>query len=68
MKRKLFFKKVLITLILIVVLAGYYAWQIEPQWVKYEQLKLPIKHLPENLEGKTLVQISDVHVGDYRCA
>ncbi|ULT24105.1 hypothetical protein KUH03_34360 [Sphingobacterium sp. E70] len=25
-------------------LLGYYAWQIEPHWVKFEQLKLPIKN------------------------
>lgn len=65
MKRKRFFKKGFISFILIAALAGYYAWQIEPHWVKYEQLKLPIRHLPENLEGKTLVQISDIHIGDY---
>ena len=63
--RKGFLKKGFITFILIAALAGYYAWQIEPHWVKYEQLKLPIKHLPENLEGKTLVQISDIHIGNY---
>ena len=65
MKKKRFFKKAFITLTLVAALLGYYAWQIETHWVKFEQLKLPIKNLPSNLEGKTLVQISDIHIGDY---
>lgn len=65
MKKKRFFKKAFITLTLIAALLGYYAWQIEPHWVRFDQLKLPIKNLPEKLEGKTLVQISDIHIGDY---
>ncbi|MGE8378204.1 MAG: metallophosphoesterase, partial [Sphingobacterium sp.] len=65
MKKKRFLKKAFITLTLVAALLGYYAWQIETHWVKFEQLKLPIKNLPSNLEGKTLVQISDIHIGDY---
>lgn len=41
-----------------------YSWQIEPFWVEFVQRKLPIKNLPENLEGKILMQISDLHVGN----
>lgn len=41
-----------------------YSWQIEPFWLEFVQRKLPIKNLPENLEGKILMQISDLHVGN----
>lgn len=33
-------------------------------WVEFVQRKLPIKNLPKELEGKILMQISDLHVGD----
>lgn len=41
-----------------------YSWQVEPFWVEFVERKLPIKNLPEHLEGKILMQISDLHVGD----
>lgn len=41
-----------------------YSWQIEPFWVEFVERKLPIKNLPEELEGKILMQISDLHVGN----
>ena len=41
-----------------------YSWQIEPFWVEFVYKKMPIKNLPEELEGKTLIQISDLHVGN----
>jgi uncharacterized protein len=41
-----------------------YAWQIEPFWLEFVRLKMPIKNLPKALIGKTLMQISDMHVGD----
>lgn len=40
-----------------------YTFKIEPTWVEYVQRDLPIKNLPLHLHGKTLVQISDLHVG-----
>jgi uncharacterized protein len=42
---------------------GLYAWQIEPFWLEFVKLKMPIKNLPKTLVGKTLMQISDMHVG-----
>lgn len=62
---KRFLKRGFIALTLIAAFVAYYAWKVEPHWVKYEQLKLPIKNLPDSLEGKTLIQISDIHIGDY---
>lgn len=44
------------------LLTGLYAWRVEPEWVAFEQRPLPISHLPAHLAGKTLVQISDMHI------
>ena len=40
-----------------------YAWQIEPYWLDVVRRPMPLEHLPAALEGKTLLQVSDVHVG-----
>jgi predicted MPP superfamily phosphohydrolase len=51
------------------VLAGMYTWQVEPFWLEFVRRELPIVGLPKSLVGKTLIQISDIHVGnrfDYR--
>ena len=41
---------------------GGYAWLIEPRWVEFTSHDLPIRNLPDHLIGKTLVQISDMHI------
>jgi predicted MPP superfamily phosphohydrolase len=43
---------------------GLYAWRVEPHWVEVVRRELPIAHLPPDLEGRTLVQLSDLHIGD----
>ncbi len=45
-------------------LTGLYAWQVEPRWVQIARRRLPIRQLPPALAGRTLVQISDLHIGD----
>ncbi len=40
-----------------------YSWQVEPFWLEFVERKLPVKNLPRELEGKILIQISDLHVG-----
>ena len=40
-----------------------YAWRVEPHWLRVVQRDLPIAGLPPRLNGRTLVQISDLHVG-----
>jgi len=45
------------------LLGGLYAWQIEPFWLEFVALDMPIKNLPKELNGKTLIQISDIHIG-----
>lgn len=42
---------------------GYYAWRVEPHWFELVERALPIVGLPAALHGKTLVQISDLHIG-----
>lgn len=65
MKNRQRIKRITICLLTTGVLLGFYSWKIEPHWVKYEQINLTINHLPEALEGKSLVQISDIHIGNY---
>ncbi len=42
-----------------------YAVYIEPHWVEAVHRSLPIKALPSDLEGRTIVQLSDIHVGPH---
>lgn len=46
------------------MLTGLYTWQIEPFWLEFVKKKMPVKNLPKQLIGKTLMQISDIHVGN----
>lgn len=63
MTRKEFIKR-LAYLSLAGAFPAFYSWQIEPFWVEFVQRKLPVKNLPKILEGKKLMQISDLHVGN----
>lgn len=63
MKRRKFLKRLAI-LGGVGAVTGLYTWQFEPFWLEFVRRKMAIKHLPPNLEGKTLVQISDIHVGN----
>ncbi|PQB06555.1 phosphoesterase [Polaribacter filamentus] len=64
MKRRKFIKKTIFGALGVGFLGGIYSWQIEPYWLEFVHKKMPIKNLPENLIGKTLIQISDIHVGN----
>ena len=46
------------------LLGGGYTWLIEPRWVEFTSNDLPIRNLPKNLIGASLVQISDMHIGN----
>jgi predicted MPP superfamily phosphohydrolase len=41
----------------------YYTFYIEPHWVQETRLPMQVRRLPPDLEGRTLVQLSDIHVG-----
>lgn len=43
---------------------GLYARTFEPHWVEVVRRKMSIANLPSHLVGKTLIQISDIHIGD----
>ena len=64
MKRRKFIRRTLGGLLGLSGLSGLYTWQVEPFWIEFVRKKIPIAHLPQNLIGKTLMQISDVHVGN----
>ncbi len=66
MKRRKFIKRAAISLAAILVPTGLFAWQIAPFMLEFVHHKMPITNLPENLIGKTLMQISDMHVGVVR--
>ncbi len=40
-----------------------YANRIEPHWVELVRREMPIAGLPPALEGRTLLQLSDLHIG-----
>ncbi|MGY5351471.1 metallophosphoesterase [Wenyingzhuangia sp. IMCC45533] len=64
MERRKFIKKGVFSAIGIGFLSGLYSWKIEPFWLEFVKIKMPIQHLPESLIGKTVMQISDIHVGN----
>ncbi|WP_411826661.1 metallophosphoesterase [Luteolibacter sp. AS25] len=66
MKRKLFTRRKLLKLGAGSIAAGCgtlgYTFFVEPFWLELVERKLPIANLPAGLRGRTLVQISDLHV------
>lgn len=69
MNRRKFVQETLWGVTGIGVLSGLYTWQVEPFWLEFVRVKMPVKNLPQHLVGKTLMQISDIHIGnrfDYR--
>jgi predicted MPP superfamily phosphohydrolase len=43
--------------------AALYAWRVEPHWLRVVRRDLPVAGLPQGLRGRTVVQVSDLHVG-----
>lgn len=64
MNRRKMVKNTLLGLTAASLLSGFYAWQIEPFNLEFVRLKMPIKNLPDHLVGKTVMQISDIHIGN----
>ena len=44
--------------------AGY-TTLIEPYWLDFPEISMPIRNLPDHLRGTTLMQISDIHIGRW---
>ena len=40
-----------------------YTWRVEPHWLEVVHRPLPIRNLPAHLDGTTLAQLSDLHIG-----
>jgi predicted MPP superfamily phosphohydrolase len=41
---------------------GAYTWRIEPKWLTVTRRDMPVRNLPSELVGRTLAQVSDLHV------
>ena len=64
MTRRTLLRRALLATTATALTTATYAWQIEPFWLEFVRRKLPLRNLPAGLEGKTLMQISDLHVGN----
>ena len=42
--------------------AGFYTFQIEPNWLEIVRRPLPLRRLPAELAGRTVAHLSDIHV------
>ncbi|MBI5565739.1 MAG: metallophosphoesterase, partial [Chloroflexi bacterium] len=42
-----------------------YTTLIEPQWLSVERIEVPLARLPRELDGFTIAQLSDLHLGPY---
>jgi len=56
-------RRVLKTVAASLVAVGIYAWRIEPRWLQVVRKTMPIRNLPRELSGSTLVHASDLHIG-----
>jgi len=63
MKRRKFIKGIT-SLAGLALTTGFYSYRIEPFWLEFVKIKMPIKNLPKNLIGLSLMQISDLHIGN----
>lgn len=64
MKLRKFFFKTLLALLSLSIILLIYVWRIEPRWVEWNYITMPIKNIPDTLIGKNIVQISDIHIGE----
>ena len=44
--------------------SGVYGRQIEPFWVDWHDVPMPIRNLPKSFEGFRITQLTDLHAGD----
>ena len=64
MNRRKFIKNSILGTLGLGIATGLYTWRVEPFWLEFVKKKMPIKNLPNHMIGKTLIQISDIHVGN----
>jgi len=63
MNRRQFLKRAFGSALGIGVFTSLYTWQVEPFWLEFTHRKMTFDALPVFWKGKTLMQISDIHVG-----
>lgn len=61
--RRQFLKRAAATATLAGLPVAGYSIAIEPHWVEHPIVPMPVGNLPNNLVGKTVMQISDIHIG-----
>ncbi len=44
---------------------GLYIWRVEPHWLQVVRRPMPIARLPAALVGKSLLHVSDLHIGPH---
>ncbi len=47
------------------VVGAAYATRIEPDWIEVRRQTIPLPTLPDALDGLTITQVSDLHLGPY---
>jgi hypothetical protein len=55
--------RTLLGLALMAALPPLYATRVEPEWLDVERVRLPLADWPAALDGFTIVQLTDLHVG-----
>lgn len=63
LSRRRFLRRSAKSLALVAAGTFLYTWRVEPHWVEIVAQRLPITGLPDELIGKRLVQVSDLHAG-----
>ncbi len=51
--------------VLLVLLGFCYAFWIEPRWIQITRVEIPVSGLAPHLDGFTIGQLSDLHLGPY---
>lgn len=45
------------------IFTGLYTWKIEPHWLQIVERPLPLENLPAHWIGRSIAQLSDLHLG-----
>jgi predicted MPP superfamily phosphohydrolase len=61
--RRQFLKRAAVATLGTGAVCGGWAWRVEPYWVETVRRPMPLAGLPADLIGRTLLQVSDLHVG-----